>query len=128
MASATSSCRSSTSTASGHVAGSVWTVKCTSARADSVSRTVKSTDDPSRRRRSTSAIAMRDDVVYRSRGTYTRHETNRRYGSGRRKTRTVRRPATASTPTAVSCSCCSVLLNSSSRGSAEMTSSICWPE
>ena len=35
---------------------------------------------------------MRDDVVYRSRGTYTRHETNRRYGSGRRKTRTVAAP------------------------------------
>ena len=51
-----------------------------------MSRTVKSTDDPCRWRRSTSAIAMRDDVVYRSRGTYTRQETNRRYGSGRRKT------------------------------------------
>ena len=53
---------------------------------------------------------------------------NRRYGSGRRNSRTARRPAMASTPTAVSCRVCSLALNSSSRGSPEITSSMAWPE
>jgi len=48
--------------------GSVCTVKCTSARLHSQTRAVQSTLRPPSRSRSSSDIASRDDVVYRSRG------------------------------------------------------------
>ncbi len=91
------------------------------ARADSEIWTWVSRSTPDSSSTNMRSMRSRACVLYRSRGTYSRHEKNRSYGSRRAKRRTRRRSYRFTMPRIVRTSSGTLAWNSSSRGCVSST-------